>query len=79
MTLVEVSDCNQKGATKSAPGGVRPTNCFILKFTSAVGLTDLTTIYDVRHGGLGEFPLFLTRRDGPGGTYSYEAVFNHAL
>lgn len=79
MTLVEVSDCNQKAATKLTPGSVRPTNCFILKFTSAVRLTDLTTIYDVRHGGLGMFPLFLTRRDGPDGTSSYEAVFNHAL
>jgi hypothetical protein len=42
-------------------------------------LTDLTSIYDVEHGALGKFALFLTRRDGTRGTYFYEAVFNRAL
>jgi hypothetical protein len=48
-------------------------------FSSAGELTDLTSIYDIEHAGLGNFSLFLTRRDGPRGTFYYEAVFNHAL
>jgi hypothetical protein len=56
----------------------RPTESFSLIFRSNGKLTDLTSIYEVEHGALGKFPLFLTRRDGPRGTYYYEAVFNHA-
>ena len=77
MTLVEVSDYTPKAAAKVSPGGVQSTNSFVLKFSSTDELTDLTTIYDVQHGALGAFPLFLTRRDGPAGTSLYEAVFNH--
>jgi hypothetical protein len=64
-----------KGLTKKA----RPTVSFALIFSATGTLTDLTTIYDIEHGALGTFPAFLTRRDGPQGTYYYEAVFNHAL
>jgi hypothetical protein len=71
MTLVEVSD-----STPKKPSAVQ-TGSFILKFSSADELTDLTTIYDIEHGALGEFPLFMTRRVGPAGTSLYEAVFNH--
>jgi hypothetical protein len=77
MTLVEVSDYTPKAAANASPGGVLPTNSFGLKFSSADELTGLTTIYNVQHGALGGFPLFLTRRDGPAGTSLYEAVFNH--
>ena len=79
MTLVEVTDYTPKAAAKSSPRGGQRTNSFGLLFSSPRELTDLTTIYDVRHGALGEFPLFLTRRDGPHGTSLYEAVFNHLL
>jgi hypothetical protein len=79
MTLVEVRDYTPKAAAKMSPGGVRPTNSFVLKFSSPDELTDLTTIYLVQHGALGEFPLFMTRRDGPAGTWIYEAVFNHLI
>jgi hypothetical protein len=57
----------------------RPSECFALVFSSPEALTDLTTIYDVEHAALGKFALFMTRRDGPGKTYLYEAVFNHAI
>ena len=57
----------------------RPTQSFVIVFRADEKLTDLTTIYDVEHGALGKFALFLTRRDGPSGTYFYEAVFNRAL
>jgi hypothetical protein len=79
MTLTKVRDhvlsARGKGLTKKA----RPSDSFTLVFTSSEKLTDLTSIYDVEHAALGTFALFLTRRDGPGGTYFYEAVFNHAL
>jgi hypothetical protein len=76
-TLVSVRDCTPKAnkLTKKA----RQSTCFALVFKTEEPLTDLTTIYDVEHGALGTFPLFLTRRDGPKKTHFYEAVFNHAL
>ena len=77
MTLAEVTDYTPQAAAKLSPGGVGQTNSFGLQFSSPRQLTDLTTIYDVRHGALGEFALFMTRRDGPSGTSLYEAVFNH--
>lgn len=79
MSLIEVSDYTPKAAANLTPGGVPPTNSFVLEFSSTDELTDLTTIYDVQHGALGDFPLFMTRRDGPAGTSLYEAVFNHLL
>ena len=77
MTLVEVSDYTPKPVSELTPGGVPPTNSFVLTFSSADDLTDTKTIYHVQHGALGEFPLFMSRRDGPAGTSLYEAVFNH--
>lgn len=77
-TLVSVRDCTPKAADKLTKK-TRATECFALVFKTEETLTDLTTIYDVEHGALGTFPLFLTRRDGPKKTYFYEAVFNRAL
>ena len=77
-TLVSVRDCTPSPKSKLTSKS-RPSDCFALVFRAQGKLTDLTTIYDVEHGALGTFPLFLTRRDGPRGTYFYEAVFNHAL
>ena len=76
-TLVSVRDCTPSAnkLTRKA----RQSTSFALIFSAEGKLTDLTTIYDVEHGALGKFALFLTRRDGPHGTYFYEAVFNQAL
>ncbi len=76
-TLVSVRDCTPSAnkLTRKA----RQSTSFALIFSAEGKLTDLTTIYDVEHGALGKFALFLTRRDGPQGTYFYEAVFNQAL
>jgi hypothetical protein len=79
MTLVEVRNFTPKAWGRFTLGRVEPTSSFALEFSSAGRLTDLTTIYDIEHAGLGEFPLFMTRRDGPEGTSLYEAVFNHLL
>ncbi|HEX8337683.1 MAG TPA: hypothetical protein VF621_13195 [Pyrinomonadaceae bacterium] len=77
-TLVTVRDCTPKADSKLTKKS-RPSDCFALVFKTQAQLTDLTTIYDVEHGALGTFPLFLTRRDGPQKTFFYEAVFNRAL
>ena len=81
MRLAEVSGFTPKAWGTSSPGRVQPTDSFALKFSSTgeVELTGLTSIYTIRHAALGEFPLFMTRRDGPAGTTLYEAVFNHLL
>ena len=79
MTLVEVIDFTPKAWGRFVQGRVQPMNTFALEFSSTDKLTDLTTIYNIRHAALGEFPLFMTRRDGPAGTSLYEAVFNHLL
>lgn len=81
MTLVEVSNYVPKAWGTFTTGSVQPTDCFALKFSSTDRgrLTDLTSIYTIRHAALGEFPLFMTRRDGPAGTSLYEAVFNHLI
>lgn len=79
MKLDTVRGCEVSASGKKLTKKSRPTDCFALVFSSKGTLTDLTTIYDIEHGALGTFPLFLTRRDGPQGTYYYEAVFNHTL
>jgi hypothetical protein len=77
-TLVSVTECSPSPRSSKVTRKWRPTDCFTLVFRSEGELADLTSIYDVEHGALGRFPLFLTRRDGPRGTFFYEAVFNHA-
>lgn len=79
MTLTKVRGCDVSAKGRALTKKSRPSDCFALIFTANDTLTDLTSIYDVEHPALGKFALFLTRRDGPSGTYFYEAVFNHAL
>lgn len=80
MTLESVRDTTPTAqGCKITKKPARPSEGFALTFRSPEALTDLTTIYDVEHAALGKFALFMTRRDGPNGTYLYEAVFNHAL
>lgn len=79
MTLVKVSNYTPKAWGHFSPGRVQPTNSFTLDFSSPDRLTDLTSIYNIQHAALGEFPLFMTWRAGPAGTSLYEAVFNHLI
>ena len=53
------------------------TESFTLHFEADGELPTFTSIYPIKHAALGSFDLFLTRRDGPKGEISYEAVFNH--
>ena len=79
-TLVAIEDCSPtEEKSKKVTKKWRFSDGFILVFLTGAKLTDLTAVYDVEHGALGTFPLFLTRRDGPSNTFFYEAVFNHAL
>ncbi|HEX8501248.1 MAG TPA: hypothetical protein VF659_11755 [Pyrinomonadaceae bacterium] len=78
MTLTKVRGCEISARGRGLAKKVRETDCFALVFTADDKLSDLTTIYDVEHAALGKFALFLTEREGPNGTYFYEAVFNHA-
>ncbi len=79
MTLTKVRKHVLSASGRKMAKKVRETDSFALIFSANEKLTDLTSIYDVEHAALGKFALFLTRRDGPNGTYFYEAVFNHAL
>lgn len=78
MKLKHVRGCDPTAEALKVTKKSRPSECFALEFSSDDALTDLTTIYDIEHAALGKFALFMTRRDGPGKTYEYEAVFNHA-
>ena len=79
MTLTKVNGCEVSARGRNLTKKMKQTECFALTFSSSETLTDLTSIYDIEHAALGNFALFLTRRDGPSrGTYFYEAVFNHA-
>lgn len=78
MKLEKVRACPPHPDGLKVTKKLRPSDCFVLVFSSPTALTDLTTIYDVDHAALGKFSLFLTKRDSPDGTYLYEAVFNHA-
>jgi hypothetical protein len=53
------------------------TNAFLLLFSADGELPTFTSIHPLTHPALGEFSLFLTRRDGPNGEIYYEAVINH--
>ena len=78
MTLKEVRDLTSSATSNRAMKATQQTDSFALIFSSSDKLTDLTTIYDVEHGALGNFALFLTLREGPRDTYFYEAIINHA-
>ncbi len=79
-TLVGVEDCSPDDTkSRKVTKKWRLSSGFILVFRAGAKLTDLTSVYDVEHGALGKFQLFLTYREGKSGEHFYEAVFNHTL
>jgi hypothetical protein len=62
-----------KNSTRTAVA----TDAFLLLFSADGELPIFSSIHPIKHAALGEFSLFLTRRDGPTGEIYYEAVFNH--
>lgn len=57
----------------------RRTEAFALLFSASSELPLFAPIHRIKHGALGEFDLFLTRRNGPDGELFYEAVLNHLI
>ena len=77
LTLLSVSDCTPSAKSQKVTTKARTSDCFSLTFRASASLTELTTIQQIEHDALGNFDLFLTRRD-EGKIIYYEAVFNHA-
>ena len=80
LTLVNVHDWNPKSTAKTKRGVVsesRRTDTFSLLFRASGQLPELSTIYRIQHGALGEFDLFMTPSKGAHGELFYEAVINH--
>ena len=78
MTLKVVRDFTPSAKSMRVTKRALTSESFALVFSSKSPLSDPTGIYQLEHGALGTFPLFMTRRDLPDGTHAYEAVFNHA-
>jgi hypothetical protein len=78
LTLVSVRDCTPDANAQKVTKKSRPSECFALNFRASGPLPDLSSIYKLNHGALGQFDLFLTRRGDPDKEIFYEAVINHA-
>jgi hypothetical protein len=79
MTLANIRSCEPNTTDLKVTKKWRRSNCFVLNFRSPEQLSDLTNIYKLRHGALGEFDLFLTRRGTTSDGILYEAVFNQVI
>jgi hypothetical protein len=77
LTLVSVHDCKPDAKSLNVTKKSRPSECFTLNFRASGPLTELSSIYKLRHGALGDFDLFMTRRGDTDGVIFYEAVINH--
>jgi len=73
LKLLKVEAFQPKSSTRTAI----PTKAFLLLFEADGELPIFTSIHPLKHPALGEFSLFLVRRDGPNGEIYYEAVINH--
>lgn len=75
MKLLKVESYCPKPETKICKRALE-TETFSLQFKAESPLPTTTSIYQIKHGALGDFELFLTRHDSLSREYSYEAVFN---
>ena len=76
MKLVKVVSYCPKPETKICKGRALETESFSLQFVADSALPTSSSIYQIKHGALGDFKLFLNRRDPVSREYYYEAVFN---
>ena len=76
LKLLKVDPYAPKSETKLSTRTALETDSFSLLFNAEGTLPRFKNIHRIKHGALGEFDLFLTRRDGPDGAIFYEAVFN---
>lgn len=75
LKLLKVESYSPKPETKICKGALE-TQTFSLQFRADTPLPTTKSIHQISHGALGDFDLFLTRRDPLGREYYYEAVFN---
>ena len=75
LKLVKVDAYSPKPETKICKG-THETESFSLLFEAEGPLPSSTSIYQIKHGALGDFSLFLTRQAGGDRQICYEAVFN---
>ncbi len=75
LKLLKVESYVPGTNTRLSTGRPPATDSFTLLFSAAAPLPLFTSIHTIKHGALGEFNLFLTRRD-VAGEFHYEAVFN---
>jgi len=78
LKLVKVEAYAPKSETKLLTRTTVQTESFVLEFDAEGALPQFKSIYHIKHGALGEFNIFLTRRDGPS-VITYEAVFNRLI
>ena len=76
LKLLKVDSYEPQSTTKISTSAGADTDSFSLLFKADGALPKFPTTYQIKHGALGDFSLFLTRRDGPSGEIFYEAVFN---
>ena len=76
LKLLKVQAFKPASDTEISTRPAVETESFSLLFSASAPLPRFTSIHKIKHGALGEFSLFLTRRDGPAREVFYEAVFN---
>ena len=76
LKLLKVDSYEPKSETRISTRPAAETESFSLLFNAERALSPSTSIYRIKHGALGDFSLFLTRRNGSSGEIFYEAVFN---
>ena len=76
LKLVKVDSYAPQSQTKLTTRAAANTESFSLLFNAEGALPQLRSIHQIKHGALGDFNLFLCRRNGPNREIFYEAVFN---
>ena len=75
LKLLKVASYQPKEETKMTTRSAIATESFSLLFSAEAALS-AASIHPIKHGALGDFKLFLTRKPGKYREIYYEAVFN---
>jgi uncharacterized protein DUF6916 len=76
LKLLKVDSYTPKSDTKLSSGSAVKTDSFSLLFNAEGALPSFKSTYQIKHGALGEFKLFLSGQKSANGEIFYEAVFN---
>ena len=77
LKLLKVEAYEPASKSMMLTRAVVETDSFSLLFSAAGPLPPFTSIHTIKHGALGEFSLFLSRKNGKNREIYYEAVINH--